>query len=240
MNELSIIFPAYKEGENLSVLIPLLKQYLDRIDLKYQIIVVDSIEKMDDTEEICKSLAVDYYKREIGNTYGDAIRTGISKIQYSKTIIMDADGSHHPKYIEDMFSNSKEYDLVIGSRYVKDGKTENNFILVFMSLVVNIAYRLFLKIKVKDVSDSFRLYHSEMLRSLELECNNFDVVEEILIKIILKYPNIKIKEVPIEFKKRVYGESKRKLLKFMFSYLVTIKRLIRIRNQYIKINKENS
>lgn len=238
MNDLSIIFPSYKEGENLSILVPTLKKYLDSFDIRYQIIVIDSIEKMDDTEEICKSLNVEYYKRENGNTYGDAIRTGITKIQYGKTIIMDADGSHDPKYIQEMLLNSEDYDMVIGSRYIKNGKTQNNFILVFMSLAVNIMYRMFLRIKVKDVSNSFRLYDSKMLKGLELECNNFDIVEEILIKITLKYPKIKIKEVAIEFKKRVHGESKRKLLKFVVSYLITIRRLLKIKKEYIELNKE--
>ena len=127
-----------------------------------------------------------------------------------------------------------KYDLVIGSRYIKHGKTENNLILILMSLMVNIMYRMLLNLKVKDVSNSFRIYDGEKLRSIETICNNFDLVEEILIKLVLRYPKLTVKEVPIEFKKRLYGKSKRDLIKFVMSYLVTMRRLIQIKNTYRK------
>ena len=62
-----------------------------------------------------------------------------------------------------------------------------------------------------------RMYKASMLKSIPLECNNFDIVEEILIKLVLQYRNIHISEQPILFKKRIYGESKRNLLKLIES-----------------------
>lgn len=138
-------------------------------------------------------------------------------------------GSHNPESIKDMIQNCENYDLTIGSRYVENGKTENSKILIWMSQIVNLCYRIFFKIKVKDVSNSFRLYKTKDLRAFNLQCNNFDIVEEILIKLIIYNPNYKIREIPITFNKRIKGESKRKLIQFIFSYIKTITRLLKIK-----------
>lgn len=229
--DLSIIIPAYKEAENLAVILPKIIESVQRMNIEFEILVIDTNVNLDETEKVCNNINVKYFMREGGNNYGDAIRTGIEKSLGVKTIIMDADGSHDSRYIKEMYSYANEYDLIIGSRYINGGSTENNAILIFMSLVVNIAYRVFLKIKIKDISNSFRLYDTKQLKNISIKCDNFDLVEEILIKLILKNPSFSVKEVPIVFKKRLYGESKRNLLRFIFSYIYTIYRLLRIKKK---------
>ncbi len=83
--------------------------------------------------------------------------------------------------------------------------------------------------KVKDVSDSFRMYKAEQVKELQLECDNFDIVEEILIRLNLTKDNYVMKEIPILFNKRVAGESKRNLFKFILSYLSTMLKLLKIK-----------
>lgn len=230
--KLSVLLPSYNEAENLNRLLPQIKENLDKEEnLEYEILVVDSIEKTDNTKEVCEENNVKYFNRENGNNYGDAIRTGIAKAQNDYLLIMDADGSHSPNELPKLIKNCEDYDLTIGSRYIKNGKTENNFILIFMSWVVNIAYRLCLKIKVKDISNSLRIYKAKDIKSIKLESDNFDIVEEILIKLCLNNNEYKIREVPITFEKRKQGKSKRKLMKFIFSYIKTMKRLIKIRKE---------
>ena len=236
--DISIIIPAYKEKENLEVLLPKLVGVLSGLQVTFEILVIDTMEKMDATEDVCRlHQQVHYIPRENGNYYGDAIRTGIRKSTGAHVIIMDADGSHEPRYIKDLLQYAGKHDVVIGSRYIKNGKTENNIILIFMSFMVNIMYRLFLNLKIKDVSNSFRLYNGIQLRSIDTICDNFDLVEEILIKLVLHYPGLTIKEVPIEFKKRLHGKSKRELFKFVFSYLVTVRRLMQIKHSFRKNSK---
>jgi len=238
--QISVLLPAYNEGENLKNLIPQIKQELEEENINYEIIIVDSMNKTDDTEEIAKENNVKYYHRENGDNYGDAIRTGILKAQNEYLLVMDADGSHSPKELKKLIKDCPNYDIIIGSRYVKNGKTENNIMLIFMSWMVNIAYRVCLKIKVKDISNSLRIYKTEDLKKLDLESNNFDIVEEILIKLCLFNKNYKIKEVPITFEKRKQGKSKRKLGKFILSYIKTMQKLIKIRRKTLKQAKENS
>lgn len=232
--EISLIIPAYQEKENLERLLPELVAVLSNLAVQFEILVIDTLEKMDATDKVCQLNKVTYLNRENGNSYGDAIRTGIKNSSGNKVIVMDADGSHEPGYLSEMYRYSGHYDLVIGSRYIENGKTENNLVLILMSLLVNIMYRLLLNLKVKDVSNSFRIYDGEQLRKIDPICDNFDIVEEILIKLVLAFPALTIKEVPIEFKKRRYGKSKRNLVKFVLSYLVTMRRLISFKSSFRK------
>ncbi len=233
---LSVCIPCYKEAENLEFLLPRLISSLRDIGTDSEIILMDTIEAMDNAEEFCTKYGADsapvevrYMHREGGNLYGDAIRTIFARARGEHIIIMDADGSHSPEDVVKLYNTMIEgsYDLVIGSRYIKGGKTDNPFILIWMSYILNITYRLFFGLNVYDVSDSFRVYKAELVKDLDLKCDNFDIVEEILILMNIRN-KLNIKEVPIMFNKRMYGESKRDLVKFIFSYIGTISKLKKI------------
>ncbi len=116
-------------------------------------------------------------------------------------------------------------DVIIASRYMKGGHTENSPVLIAMSKIVNWGFAFVLNIKCKDVSNSFRLYDGEKLKSLTLKCENFDIVEEILYKLIRIFKGLSIKEIPFSFKQRMFGETKRNLGKFIITYIFTLARL---------------
>ena len=230
---ISVVLPAYKEAENLKKLLPELKKVLGANGIQHEIVVVDTVELLDETQEVCAENEVMSVKRKGGNLYGDAVRTGIKAASLVYTLFMDADGSHNPSDIPVFYERMKQgdCDLVIGSRYVKGGNSDNNFILKAMSHALNCTYRIVFDIKAKDVSNSFRLYKSEQLKAVLLDCANFDIVEEILIKLKSAKKGFRIAEIPVYFNKRQAGKSKRSLLKFIASYLKTMRRLKRLKNK---------
>lgn len=217
---LSIVMPAYQEADNLAVILPKLKELA-----LGEIIVVDTQSPMDNTEEICNKQGVRYVRRKGGNNYGDAIRTGIESARSEFVIFMDADGSHSPDFVQTLYNHRHEADVVIASRYVEGGATENSKILIFMSLVVNIVYSLVLNLDCKDVSNSFKLYKAKQLKNLQLHCSNFDIVEEIMFKLKKQNKEIRFLELPYTFKKREFGKTKRNLFLFVLTYIVTIVKL---------------
>jgi dolichol-phosphate mannosyltransferase len=75
------------------------------------------------------------------------------------------------------------------------------------------------------VTNSFRLYRRDLLTPLHLQSDDFDILEEILIKATLRRPPARIGEVPVTFRRRQAGESKRDLVQFAFGYLKTLRRL---------------
>jgi len=223
--DLSIILPAYLEEENLRLLLPRIINVCTQLAPSFEVIVVDTEKPMDGTSIACQEAGITYVNRTGGNTYGAAIRTGIAKSSGEKIIFMDADGSHHPEFIKKLYSQKDSHDIVIASRYIKGGNTENSKVLILMSRIVNLGFAIVLGIKCKDVSNSFKLYNASMLKSLNLKCDNFDVVEEILYKIIRTNENVKIKELPFSFKQRMFGETKRNLPAFILTYVYTLFRL---------------
>ncbi|MDR2010957.1 MAG: glycosyltransferase, partial [Bacteroidales bacterium] len=230
---ISVVIPAYQEAENLAELLPRLNAALLRIGQPYEILVIDTISSMDNTEEICQKNRCVYINRENGNGYGDAIRTGILRASNKYLVIMDADGSHNPDDVIRFYEAIEEgYDLIIGSRYTAGGNSHNGLILKLMSYVLNVTYRIFFNVKANDISNSFRLYHTDQLKPLALECDNFDIVEEIIIKLSISISPFNLLEVPIFFNQRRHGQSKRNLVKFILTYITSIKKLLGYRKNY--------
>lgn len=71
---------------------------------------------------------------------------------------------------------------------------------------------------------------SDILREITLTSVNYDVLEEVLLLMKIKIGKVfKVGETPITFNKRIMGESKRRLIPFIISYIKTMFRLIGIR-----------
>jgi dolichol-phosphate mannosyltransferase len=227
--DITIAMAAYKEGDNLKILLPKIHDVMKATGLDYEILAVDGLKASDDSPEICQKFGAKYISG--GDTYGDAIRCCVNSCNGRQLLIMDADGSHNPEYIPKFIQKQKETgcDLVIGSRYVDGGDSNNGIILKILSHILNFTYRTIFNIYAKDISGSFRLYKAEQIKSLKLECVNFDVLEEILIQLAYKYKNFKTVEIPISFNQRMFGESKRNLFSFAITYMQSIARLYNIK-----------
>lgn len=225
---ISVILLAYKEEENLKVLLPQIIDNVKKTGEEYEILVIDTAEPLDDTEGVCKTFGAKYINQE-EPAFGGAFKTGIKYAEMDKFLILDSDGSHNPKYIPAIYEKftKENCDVVIGSRYVEGGKTNDAKSSIVMSHILNGMFRLFLGIKAKDISTDYRMYHTEQLKKVSLSCRNYDVLQEVLLRLRLNKEDKKLKigEVPIEFDKRIYGESKRRLLPFIMSYIKTLCKL---------------
>jgi dolichol-phosphate mannosyltransferase len=223
--ELTVMLPAYNEAATLRELLPAIKVAAGALTPSFEILILDTQTAMDDTEEVCRLNGVRHVRRSGGNQYGDAIRTGIAHARGKYLLCMDADGSHSAQYFASMWAQRDNFDIVIGSRYVAGGHTENPLILIWMSYAVNLTFRVVFNIHAKDVTNSFRLYRTAVLKPMRLDSNDFDILEEILIKAVTHRPPASIGEVPVTFGRRKAGESKRKLVQFAFGYLTTLRKL---------------
>jgi dolichol-phosphate mannosyltransferase len=190
---------------------------------------VDAQSAIDETEDVCRSAGVRHVFRRNGNRYGDAVRTGIAESTGEFVLLMDADGSHNPADASSLWRERGTADLIVGSRYIKGGHTQNPAVLIFLSFVVNVVYRAAFGLRVHDVTNSFRLYLGDQVRALHLDSSDFEVVEEILIRLTFGPAKASVMEVPVTFEKRKAGESKRNLMEFAASYLRSIIRLRRFR-----------
>lgn len=231
--ELSIVIPAYLEAEALKVLLPGLKEHVAALTPSYEILVIDTEQRLDNTDEVCRTHSVTHIPRT-GASYGNAVRTGLRRAAGKSILLMDADGSHNPAEIQRLWMHRDRFLIVIGSRYTSGGKTENPRTLILMSYAVNLIFRFFFSLPCRDVSNSFRLYRADAIRRVPIISNNFDLIPEVLIKICARYGPGTICEVPTTFERRKKGKSKRNLVAFAFAYVATIIRLRRLLNQYLR------
>ena len=223
MPELSVVLPCYLEEENLRVLLPRLEAALAGIDA--EVLVVDTVEPRDGTPAVAAEHDVRYVNRTGGDAFGNAVRTGIREARGDRVLFMDADGSHDPEFAREMWAARDRGDVIVASRYVEGGSLENPWHLRAMSRALNVTYGLVLGLECRDISNSFKLYRGDWLRELDLRSDNFDVIEEILFLLGRRHRDLRIVELPFTFRKRLHGETKRSLARFVATDLVTLARL---------------
>jgi dolichol-phosphate mannosyltransferase len=123
---------------------------------------------------------------------------------------MDADFSHHPRYLSAILAAMSDADVVIGSRYVAGGGVQGwGALRHFMSGGINWYARLMLGLKTRDNSGAFRCYRAAKLRDVsfdQVRARGYAFQEEILYR--LKRVGCRFTEVPIVFEDRRYGTSK--------------------------------
>ena len=229
--DISVIIPAYHEAENLKWLLPELRGILNGTGTAWEILVVDAQRLADESAAVCADNGAVYLVQP-GQGYGDAFRAGIRAVQGRATVVVDADGSQDIRLLPEMYRQFVAgSDVVIGSRYVAGGRTEDRVVSVLMSRALNGTYRLLLGLREHDLSTDFRLYDTRMLRQIRTECQNFDVIEETLFLLHRAFPQIRVTELPIVYRTRREGFSKRKLLRFIGDYLRLLFRLIKIKRR---------
>ena len=232
---ISLALLAYKEADNLRVLLPELKKVMDYLPEEYEIFVVDTQKALDDTEEVCKENGVAYYNQR-KPYFGGAFRDAVAIAKYDKFLILDSDGSIDPHSIPKLYKKyvTGKYDVVIGSRYIKGGKTDSGKLAIFMSWGVNTVFRIIIGTSAKDISINYRIYDTKQLKATKTTCDHYDIQEEVLLRMKKNNKKMRIGEVPIQFKERLHGESKRRMLLFAINYFKSIFKFIGIKFNIIK------
>jgi len=217
----TVIVPTRNEEATIESVVTSLKKFTENI------VVIDG-KSTDATRERAAAAGAKVILQKTRGK-GAALRQAIDEIDTGIIVFMDADGSHAPEFIPRLLEHAASHDIVIASRYVTGGATENPASLIWMSRVLNFIYTLVLRIPCRDVSNSFKVYRASMLKGLELECDHFDIVEEMLVKCSVRQRRLAIKEVPFVFKARMFGVTKRDLVTFVLSFYVTLLRLFVMR-----------
>jgi len=213
----SVLLPTYNEKENLPIIVWLLVKTFTEADIDYEIIVIDD-GSPDGTLEAAKQLENIYGKERIvlrprGSKLGlgTAYVHGIKHATGNFVVIMDADLSHHPKFIPQFINKQKEgdFDLVSGTRYMGDGGVNGwDLKRKIISRGANFVTQFLLRPGASDLTGSFRLYKKDVLERLVSSCVSKGYVFQMEMIIRAREQGLTIGEVPISFVDRVYGESK--------------------------------
>ena len=214
--KVSVVIPTYNERENIKDLIHEISDVFEKNGIDGNLIVIDD-SSPDGTAREVENLRERYpivlIKRGQKLGIGSAYVTGFKKaIDLNSDIIfeMDADFSHDPEYIPEFVKSLNNYDLVLGSRYIKGGEIENwSLWRKMMSKGANILARILLGLKVNDITTGYRAYRKETLQGIDLDkikSNGYEFQAEILFRVVER--GFGVKEIPIVFVDRRAGRSK--------------------------------
>lgn len=223
MKQLSIILPTYNERYNVIKIIELISSELQDID--YQIIIVDD-DSPDQTGDAVRSSFehnknIQVFVRKGERGLATAILHGIQRAQGEKILVMDADFNHDPKEVLKMYLLSRDYDIVIGSRFVKGGGMADKK-RYWLSLWYNTFLKLLLNSKIRDNLCGFFIISGEKLSCLKLE-RIFRGYGEYFIRLLysLQKNGTSFLEVPAFYNLRPYGKSKSRFLNMLWEYTIT-------------------
>lgn len=208
-----IVVPTFNELGNIGELIGGI--FAQRNDV--HVLVVDD-NSPDGTAEFVQSLSERYpnlrvLRRMDEHGLGRAYTAGIlDGLENGFEIIgtMDADLSHDPAYLPGMFELLRDHDVVIGSRYVRDGGTLNWTVgRILLSWTANKFAAALLRIPAHDITSGYRLYRRkalEWIRHTEVKSTGYSFLGELLYRAYRG--GARIAEHPIVFHDRTMGVSK--------------------------------
>jgi dolichol-phosphate mannosyltransferase len=209
----AVIIPTCNEGENIVTLV----EEIVALQAVAHIIIVDD-NSPDGTGQVADELTKQYHevhvihrpgKLGLGTAYIAGFKLGLT-LPTDCIVTMDADFSHHPRYIPALIAQTRVYDLSIGSRYVDGGGAINcNLWRRFLSRMGNTAARLTLGLQASDCTAGFRCYRRQVLEAIDLD-SIFSSGYSFLVEMLYRCQQLGYRtgEVPIIFENRRQGSSK--------------------------------
>lgn len=210
-----VIIPTYNERENLPLIIGrLLKAEPERVD----VLVVDD-SSPDGTGDLADEMAAENSKIHVmhrggkgglGGAYIAGFHWGLER-DYEILCEMDADGSHAPEQLYLLLDRiDSGAEMVLGSRYVKGGKTVNWPVSrEVLSRGGNIYASLALGAGLSDITGGYRAYRREVLGEIDLDAvDSAGYVFQVDLAWRAVEAGFDVREVPITFTEREIGDSK--------------------------------
>lgn len=208
-----VVVPTYNERQNIDALLEALLALPNRVD----VLIVDdgspdgTGRRVDEWSAREPRVRAIHRPRKMG--LGTAYVTGFTRALaegYEVVIEMDADFSHRPDYVPALIEKAKNFDLVIGSRYIDEGGTSGwGWHRRLLSKGANIFARGMLGFETRDCTAGFRCFRAEALRKIDLAsvlAEGYSFQVEMLFRILKS--GGRVAEVPIIFEERRHGRSK--------------------------------
>ena len=214
---LSIVIPAYNEGNTIHLILDKVKAVELIGGLKKEIILVNDASK-DHTEEAIQSymtsnpeMPINYFKHEVNQGKGAALHTGIRVATGDYLIIQDADLEYDPQEYNILLKPMLEgqADVVYGSRFM--GGNPHRILFFWHSIgnkFLTLLSNALTNLNLTDMETCYKMFRTPMIQSLKLKEKRFGFEPEVTAK-IARLPKIRIYEVGISYYGRTYEEGKK-------------------------------
>jgi len=208
-----VVIPTYNEAENIPRLLPRIFQQ----NAAFDVLIVDD-NSPDGTADVVKQLRKKNSrihilerprKMGLGTAYVAGFRYALER-EYAYVFEMDADFSHNPKALNSLFDRMKDFDLVIGSRYISGVNVVNWPIRrLLLSYFANLYTRIITGMPIHDATSGFKCYKRVVLESIDLDSlRSNGYAFQIETNYMAWMFGFRVGEVPIIFVDRRTGVSK--------------------------------
>ncbi|PKP53098.1 MAG: glycosyl transferase [Bacteroidetes bacterium HGW-Bacteroidetes-1] len=221
--EISIVIPAFNEEEGIRCGLERIIDY--RYHELYEVIYIDD-GSTDNTFGIICEYPVKCYRHNVNKGYGAALKTGIRKAKGNKVVILDSDGQHDPKYIDQLIMMLQDYDMVIGERtddsfQVKRRQKGKRFIRILGELLV--------EQKLPDYNSGFRGFERKLISEmLHIMPNGFSFSTTSTLAFLKE--GYTIGTFPIVVEERIGRQSNVKFLKDGSKTILLLMRIVMLFN----------
>lgn len=212
----TIVIPTYNEAENVTAM----TEALLALDLPHVTILIADDESPDGTGQVADQLALQYPgrvsvlhrsgQRGLGRAYVDGFTWALDH-GADAVVQMDCDFSHSPADVPRLLAHLATHDVVIGSRYVEGGETDEDWERgrILLSWWANLYTRLILRSPILDITAGFKAWRRETLLGIDLDAiRSQGYVFQIEMAYVASRLGYSTLEVPIYFEDRRIGESK--------------------------------
>jgi dolichol-phosphate mannosyltransferase len=209
-----LLIPTYDEKDNIT---PLLQAIAELAIPGLEVLVVDDCSP-DGTAEAVDIFARDHAfvsllcragSRGRGNAGREGYLTALAR-GADLILEMDADFSHHPRYLPALIAAADEYDVVLGSRFVSGGEDADRARWrKVVTLLANFYIRVMFGISVRDANSGYRCFRRQALERIDpasLQSAGPAIVQEVLFR--AQRRGLRVGEIPVVFTDRVRGDSK--------------------------------
>ena len=234
---ISIIVPCYNEFDNIPKLnnefLPVVKQLIMDVKLndhpihKAEVVFVDDGSQDDtyqglvDTFSSQKAENLDYkfarHPRNLG--LGAALRTGFNVASGEIIVTVDSDGTYRYANIPEILAYMKpEVDIVTASPYHPEGRVDGvPAFRLFLSRGSSLLYRILLDWRIHTYTSLFRAYRSDVVKRISFESDGYLAGTELMVKAMLS--GYHVVEYPTVLYRRMYGVSKAKIARTIYTHL---------------------
>jgi glycosyltransferase involved in cell wall biosynthesis len=227
VTEISVVIPAYNEAENIEKAVEGVFAVMERLFPKYEVIVIDDGSN-DGTPSLLGKLSREFNKLKIirfenNSGYGVALREGFKAASHRYIFYTDSDGQYDIGEIEYILPLMGQCDIVAGFRL----KRNDHVIRRISSAAYNLFVSFYLRINVRDVNCSFKLFSREVIERIVLHSRGFSIDAELLWK--ADRAGFKICEAGVGHYKREKGISKVKVK----DVIDTVKEIIYFKKDWV-------
>lgn len=220
---LHVVIPVYNEKDNIKRTLADIER---RVRSPHDVTIVYDFEE-DDTLPAAReyaasepSLDLRFLRNDLGRGVVNALRKGLQAHADGHVLVTMADGSDDLRNVDAMVALMDQgYDVVCGSRYMRGGRQVGGPLLKrVLSRLAGLSLHWLTGIATHDVTNSFKMYATRLLREIEIESQGgFEVGLEILVKCFVR--GGRITEVPTTWQDRTAGESRFQMMRWLPHYL---------------------